>query len=118
MSSWVDDHLFFHIHRANTTGREKCGMQILHQEVSTKVVGEFGLEVKCSKMAHLRNWMKTVLFLAEIYPTFWLNPQKMHYISTLSHELGIPWETSKDQPLLALQHTSASTGTSRHVESH
>ena len=68
----------------NTTNREKCGIQISCQEVSTGRVEESGLEVEHLKMEHLRSGMKIAFFLAETFPTFQLDLQKMRYTPTIS----------------------------------
>ena len=68
----------------NTTNREKYGIQISCQEVSTGMVEESGLEVEHSKMEHLRSGMKIAFFLAETFPTFQLDLQKMRYTPTIS----------------------------------
>ena len=109
----------------NTTNREKCGIQISCQEVSTGMVEESGLEVEHLKMEHLRSGTKIVFFLAETYPTFQLDLQKMHYTPTISttltpylENLAFPGRPQKTSLSLVLQYILALTGTLKQAESH
>lgn len=108
----------------NTTNKEKYGIQISCQEVSTGMVEESGLEVEHSKTEHLRSGTKIAFFLVETFPTFQLDLQKMRYTPTISttstpylKNLASPGRLQKTSLSLVLQHILALTGTLKQAKS-